>query len=149
LTYTRSFNSDPGTGSNNANLGGTSNNYGVQTSFRLAPEFALGGWVGYTQNQLAGADRQIWNWAVTAAAPDFGGKGNLAGILVGQEPRVASDSSGINADTRSGLHIEGFYQIRINDNFSVTPGIIYLTAPNQDVNSSGATIGVLRSTFTF
>jgi hypothetical protein len=148
VTYTRSLNSDPGTGSTNANLGGASNNYGLQGTFRLNPQFALGGWVGYTQNQLAGADRQIWNWAVTASAPDFGGKGNLAGILVGQEPRVASDSSG-NADTRAGLHIEGFYQVKISDNFSITPGIIYLTAPDQSANSSGATIGVIRSTFTF
>jgi hypothetical protein len=148
VTYTRSLDSAPGTGSNNANLGGASNNYGLQGTFQLNPQLALGGWVGYTQNQLAGADRQIWNWAVTAAAPDFGGKGNLAGILIGQEPRVASDSSG-NADTRAGLHIEGFYQVKINDNFSITPGIIYLTAPDQTVNSSGATIGVIRSTFTF
>ncbi len=149
LTYTRSLDSNPGTGSNNANLGGASNNYGLQGTFQLNPQFALGGWVGYTQNQLAGTDRQLWNWAVTAAAPDFGGKGNLAGILVGQEPRVASDSSGVTTDTRAGLHIEGFYQVKINDNFSITPGIIYLTAPDQTVNSSGATIGVIRSTFTF
>ncbi len=149
LTYTRSFNSDPGTGSNNANLGGISNNYGVQGSFLVSPQLALGGWAGYTQNQLAGADRQIWNWAITAAAPDFGGKGNLAGLLVGQEPRVTADGNNGTADTKAGLHIEGFYQFRINDNFSVTPGIIYLTAPDQNVNNSGATIGVIRSTFTF
>ncbi|WP_310482681.1 iron uptake porin, partial [Chamaesiphon sp. VAR_48_metabat_403] len=46
LTYTRTFNSDPGTGSLNANLGGISNNFGLQGSFQLSPEFALGGWAG-------------------------------------------------------------------------------------------------------
>ena len=149
VTYTRSYNSNPGTGSNNANLGGLSNNYGLQGSFQLSPQFALGGWAGYTQNQLAGTDRQIWNWAITASAPDFGGKGNLAGLLVGQEPRVASDGNNGTADTKAGLHIEGFYQFRISDNFSVTPGIIYLTAPDQNANNGGAAIGVIRSTFTF
>ncbi len=148
LTYTRSLNSDPGTGSTNANAGGSSNNYGVESSFLLSPQFALGGWAGYTQNQSNGVDRQIWNWAVTLSAPDLGGKGNLAGILVGQEPRVTFASDG-SADTKAGLHLEGFYQFKINDNFSITPGIIYLTAPNQDINSSGAAIGVVRSTFTF
>jgi Carbohydrate-selective porin, OprB family len=148
ITYTRTFNSDPGTGSLNANLGGLSNNFGVQGSFQLSPQFALGGWAGYSQNQAAGGDRQIWNWAVTAAAPDFGGKGNLAGFLVGQEPRVNASGNG-TTDTKVGLHIEGFYQLKVNDSLSITPGIIYLTAPNQDTNSNGAVIGALRSTFTF
>jgi hypothetical protein len=148
-TYTRTYNSDSGTGSINANLGGNSNNFGLQGYVQLDPQFALGGWVGYTQNQLAGNDRQLWNWAITAAAPDLGGKGNLAGILIGQEPRVASDGNNGTADTKAGLHLEGFYQFKINDNFTITPGIIYLTAPNQDVNSQGTAIGVLRSTFTF
>ncbi len=154
VTYTRSFNSNPDTGSINANLGGISNNFGLQGSFQLSPQFALGGWAGYTQNQAAGGDRQIWNWALTAAAPDLGGKGNLAGFLVGQEPRVAASgidpASGNNTtDTRAGLHIEGFYQFKLDDNLSITPGIIYLTAPNQDANSSGAVIGTLRTTFSF
>jgi Carbohydrate-selective porin, OprB family len=148
LTYTRTFNSDPGTGSLNANLGGISNNFGLQGSFQLTPQFALGGWAGYTQNQATGGDRQIWNWAVTAAAPDFGAKGNLVGLLVGQEPRVTSSGDG-TTDTKSGLHIEGFYQVKISDNLSITPGIIYLTAPNQDVNSRSAVIGAVRTTFSF
>ncbi len=148
LTYTRTLNSDLGTGSNNANLGGTSNNYGLQGSFQLSPQFALGGWAGYTQNQAAGIDRQIWNWALTAAAPDLGGKGNLAGLLVGQEPRVTFASDG-SSDTKAGLHIEGFYQFKVSDSLSITPGIIYLTAPDQSANSTGAVIGALRTTFTF
>ena len=149
VTYTRTLNSDPGTGSINANtpLSGNSNNFGLEGSFQLNPQFALGGWAGYTQNQAAGGDRQIWNWAVTAAAPDFGGKGNLAGFLVGQEPRVASSGNG-TTDEKSGLHIEGFYQMKINDNLSITPGLIYLTAPNQAPGNS-AVIGALRSTFSF
>jgi Carbohydrate-selective porin, OprB family len=149
LTYTRTYNSDPGTGSVNANLGGISNNIGVEGFVQLSPEFALGGWAGYTQNQpLGGGDRQIWTWAITAAAPNLGGKGNLAGLLVGQEPRVTSATDG-TADTKAGLHLEGFYQFKVSENISITPGIIYLTAPNQDANSSGAVIGAVRTTFTF
>jgi Carbohydrate-selective porin, OprB family len=147
VTYTRTLNSDPGTGSLNANLLGNSNNFGIEGSFQLSPEFALGGWAGYTQNQATGGDRQIWNWAVTAAAPDLGGKGNLAGFLVGQEPRVTSSGNG-TTDPTSGLHIEGFYQMKVNDNLSITPGLIYLTAPNQSSGNS-AIIGALRSTFSF
>jgi outer membrane biosynthesis protein TonB len=150
LTYTRTKNSDTGTGSNNSNLGGDSNNVGVQASFQLNPQFALGGWAGYTKNQAVndGGDRDIWNWAVTVAAPDFGGKGNLAGLLVGQEPRVTAATNGTQ-DSKAGLHIEGFYQIKLNDNLSITPGIIYLTAPDQNASSQGAVIGAIRTTFSF
>jgi hypothetical protein len=150
LTYTRTKNSDPGTGSNNANLLGDSNNFGVQASFQLNPQLALGGWAGYTKNQAVngGGDRDIWNWAVTVAAPDFAGKGNLAGLLVGQEPRVTAATNG-TIDSKSGLHIEGFYQIKINDNLSITPGLIYLTAPDQNASSQGAVIGAIRTTFSF
>jgi hypothetical protein len=150
LTYTRTKNADTGTGSNNANLGGDSNNFGVQASFQLNPQLALGGWAGYTKNQAVngGGDREIWNWAVTAAAPDFGGKGNLAGLLVGQEPRVTTATNGTQ-DSKSGLHIEGFYQIKLNDSLSITPGIIYLTAPDQNASSQGAVIGAIRTTFSF
>ena len=154
LTYIRSYNSDFGTGSNNANLGGLSDHYGVAGSVLLNPQLAMGAWAGYTNNQAAGGSRQIWNWAVTAASPDLGGKGNLAGLIVGQEPRVTASSidpaTGTSTtDTKAGLHIEGFYQFRLSDNLSITPGIIYLTAPNQDANSRSAVIGALRTTFSF
>ncbi len=153
LTYTHSFNPDrniaiPGTGSNNANLVGASDNFGVAGSFQLSPQFVLGGWAGYTQNKpFEGGDFQVWTWAVTAAAPDFGGKGNLAGLLIGQEPRVTAASNGA-IDPKSGLHIEGFYQFKLSDNLSITPGIIYLTAPDQSNNPS-AVIGAVRTTFSF
>jgi hypothetical protein len=149
LTYSRTFNSDFGTGSTNANQGGTSNNIGAAGSFQLSPGLALGGWAGYTQNRLAsGDDRQIWNWAVTAALPNAGGEGNLLGFLIGQEPKVTGSSAGV-VDTKTSLHIEGFYQVKLNDSLSITPGIIYLTAPNQDINSRSAVIGALRTTFSF
>jgi hypothetical protein len=149
LTYSRTFNSDFGTGSTNANQGGTSNNFGAAGSFQLNPGLALGGWLGYTQNRLdSGDDRQIWNWAVTAAFPDAGGKGNLAGLLIGQEPKVSGSSAGV-VDGKTSLHIEGFYQVKLNDSLSITPGIIYLTAPNSDINSRSAVIGAIRTTFSF
>jgi hypothetical protein len=154
LTYARTLNSDPGTGSTNANLGGLSDSYGLQGSVRISPHLDLGGWAGYSQNQAASGTRQIWNWALTAAAPDLGGKGNLAGVIVGQEPRVTvsniDPTTGANTtDTKAGLHVEGFYQFKVSDTISITPGIIYLTSPNQDVNSRSAVIGAVRTTLTF
>jgi Carbohydrate-selective porin, OprB family len=149
LTYVNSYNSTPGTGSTNANPPGSNNMFGVQGSFKVNPSLALGGWVGYNKNSAPTGDRDILNWAVTAAFPDLGGTGNLGGLLIGQEPRVTGATGTAVADIGSSLHLEGFYQVKVSDNISITPGLIYLTAPDHNNANSGALIGTVRTTFSF
>ncbi|WP_035494149.1 iron uptake porin [Baaleninema simplex] len=174
LTYLNSYNLEMGTGSTLSNFRsfsadefGTempivSNAYGIEASWQLAENFALGGWVGYVNTQtlstLGGTiDRgslDSWNWAVSLAFPDVGAPGNLAGILVGQEPKVTDVSSslergGIDEDDDTSLHLEAFYSLQIGENLTVTPGLIWLTAPNHDDDNDDALIGVIRTTFSF
>jgi hypothetical protein len=159
LTYVNSFSPNPaageansvfGIGSNNAdNLAGTNNMFGLQASTKLNPRLALGGWVGYNKNTLAGDTKDVLTWAVTAAFPDLGAPGNLGGLVVGQEPRVTVATGAAVADTGSSLHLEGFYQVKLNDSLSITPGLIYLTAPDQNSANGGALIGTIRTTFSF
>ncbi len=149
LTYVNSRDTAPGTGSTNANPSGSNNMFGLQGSFKVNPKLALGGWVGYNKNSSTAGDKDILNWAVTAAFPDLGGSGNLGGLLVGQEPRVTGATGTALADSGSSLHLEGFYQVKLSENFSITPGLIYLTAPDQNSSNSGALIGTVRTTFSF
>lgn len=149
LTYVNARDTTPGTGSVNANPGGSNNMFGVQGSFKLSPKLALGGWVGYNKNSDTAGDRDILNWAVTAAFPDLGAPGNLGGLLVGQEPRVTGATGTALADTGSSLHLEGFYQVKLSDSLSITPGLIYLTAPDHNSANGGALIGTVRTTFSF
>jgi hypothetical protein len=85
--------------------------------------------------------QDLWSYGAGVSVPNIDGKGSLAGLLVGAEPYVGGVGS-------VPYHIEGFYKYKFSDNLSITPGLIYLTAPNQ-VNSNSALIGVIRSTFTF
>ncbi len=149
LTYVNSRDTTPDTGSVNANPGGSNSMFGVQGSFKVNPKLALGGWVGYNRNSDVAGDRDILNWAVTAAFPDLGAPGNLGGLLVGQEPRVTGATGTALADTGSSLHLEGFYQVKLSENFSITPGLIYLTAPDHNSANGGALIGTVRTTFSF
>jgi hypothetical protein len=150
LTYVNSRDTTPGTGSTNANNPTGSNSmFGVQGSVKVSPNLALGGWVGYNKNSNTTGDRDIVNWAVTAAFPDLGGSGNLGGFLVGQEPRVTGGTGTAVADTGSSLHLEGFYQVKLSDNISITPGLIYLTAPDHNSANGGALIGTIRTTLSF
>jgi carbohydrate-selective porin OprB len=66
------------------------------------------------------------------------------------QPKLTSSTVGIT-DPTSGMHIEGFYRYRLGNNISITPGIIWLTAPNHNdtANPNDAFIGTIRTTFTF
>lgn len=136
----------------------SSNSYGIQASLGISNNIVLGGWVGYTNasnlsTQGGRIDRgnlDIWNWAVTLGFPDLGKKGNLAGIIVGMEPKVTDSSiDEIDKDSDTSYHIEAFYQFKVNDNIAITPGVIWLTAPDHNDNNEDVVIGALRTSFTF
>ncbi|MFM2063692.1 MAG: hypothetical protein RLZZ507_3363 [Cyanobacteriota bacterium] len=159
FTYINSYNISLATGSSRATFDGisdnfSSNSYGVQASVGISEKFVLGGWAGYTNSStLTGirGDVDIWNYAVTLGFPDLGKKGNLAGIIVGMEPKVTGTSSSL-AQLRDGdtsYHVEAFYQYKVSDNITITPGVIWLTAPNHNTNNNDVVIGALRTTFSF
>lgn len=135
----------------------SANAYGISATFQLAPQLVLNGAVGYTNARSLQADQggalDIWNWSVGLAVPDFLKKGSLAGIIVGMEPKVTGGQgtfgSAVGRDRSTSLHIEGFYQYQLNDNIAITPGIIWLTAPNHDDRNDDIVIGTIRTTFTF
>ncbi|MBR8839913.1 MAG: carbohydrate porin [Stigonema ocellatum SAG 48.90 = DSM 106950] len=142
-------------------LATSSNSYGVEVSYQISPKFVLGGWVGYTNtrtlSKLGGVvprgQLDIWNYAITLAFPDLGKKGSLGGIIVGMEPKVTAVSSSlrsvIGTDPNTSYHIEPFYQYHLTDNIAITPGIIYLTAPDHNNRNASSVTGVIRATFTF
>jgi hypothetical protein len=130
-----------------------SNSYGAQASFRLSPRFIIGGWAGLTNARVIGiGDARIWNYAATLAFPDLGKEGNLLGFVVGREPyldklEAASNLRSFRND--QSWHIEGFYKYQLTDNISLTPGVIWITNPNQNDDNDDIIIGTLRTTFTF
>ncbi len=175
LTYVNSYNFVTGTGSNASNFPGrldsfglgdgslrvSNNSYGAQASWRVNRGIAVGGWAGYTNQRILSnlatptgsvqrGDQKIWNWAVTLAFPDLLKEGNVAGFIVGMEPRVTSSTnSTLPEDKDTSLHIEGFYQFKLSDNIAINPGVIWLTAPDHNKENSDLVIGVVRTTFTF
>ncbi len=77
--------------------------------------------------------------AVTLAFPNLGKEGNLGGILVGMEPKVTDIDSSLNAgqaDKDTSLHLEAFYRYQLTDNIQITPSVIWLTAPNHDLDNN-------------
>ncbi len=130
--------------------------FGVGVSFRFNPSIVLNASVAYSSIDAKGISggADVWNWQVGLAFPDLGKKGNLAGLIVGMEPKVTSTSGALGAllggkDRDTSLHIEGFYQYKLSDNIAITPGIIWITAPDHDNRNDAVVIGAVRATFTF
>jgi hypothetical protein len=134
------------------------NSYGIEASFAFSPKVILSGWAGYTNATVLGTgDADVWTYAGTLAIKDVGMPGSLLGFVVGMEPKLTgSDATvgallpgGRRADPDTGLHIEGFYRFAVSKNISITPGIIWLTAPGHNDNNDDIVIGTVRTTFTF
>jgi Carbohydrate-selective porin, OprB family/S-layer homology domain len=162
FTYVNAYNDDGlghGTGSIASNLDDRaveSNSYGIQANFKIAKGFELGGWVGYMDAEIKTVDRgsaDVWNWAVTLAFPDLGKEGNLGGVIVGMPPKLTGTSESLSdlprQDSDTGLHVEAFYRYAITDNISITPGVVWLTAPNHDNDNDDIFLAVVRTTFSF
>ncbi|MFN9867791.1 MAG: carbohydrate porin, partial [Pseudanabaena sp.] len=112
---------------------------------------------------------QTFNWMSYLTFPDLFKDGNLAGIYVGQLPKITGSSlsgnsnvpdylnnlvtaaSGVNSggQNTSATHVELFYRHRISNNISITPGVIFLFNNGNRSGSDTVTIGALRTTFTF
>ncbi|MGK7897080.1 MAG: iron uptake porin [Xenococcus sp. (in: cyanobacteria)] len=128
------------------------NSYGAQFSWQPNPKFALSGWFGAAYPRLINeGDGEILSYALTFAFPDLGKEGNLLGLVVGAEPYLTSFSDGNpqSFEVDLPLHVEAFYRYQINRNISITPGFIWLTAPNQDNDNDDDVIATVRTTFQF
>ena len=161
-----------GTGTDAANLRGadgfnigtspvTTNSFGAQVEFDLTQRISLRGWGGYTTADIVNGgdddngDAEIVNFAGAIVVSDIIKEGSLAALIVGAEPFLTSiDDNGDDTDEDIAvdipLHVEALYKFNLNDNISITPGIIWLAAPNQDAdNNEDIFIGALRTTFVF
>lgn len=172
-TYIHSYDqSDTETGTNRANLQSqtakllgeetstVSNSYGLELSWSISDRLVIGGWGGLSKvsnlsnlnQQIERGTQNIWNWAATLALPDLGKEGSLAGIVVGSEPTVTSstiNTDNFGEDSQRSLHLEAFYQYQVNDNIAITPGIVWITEPDTDIDSDDLVVGTIRTTFSF
>lgn len=151
------------TGSTPANLvhsglgnAATTDSLGGSAYYRISPQLVLNAFGGYTRLNLKGDDGQgdIWYYGLGLALPDLLKRGNLAGIVVGVEPYLGGlkdglSLSGVGLDNDTSLHVEAFYKYRLSDNVSITPGVIWVTAPDQNSDNDSFFVLNLRSTFKF
>jgi Carbohydrate-selective porin, OprB family len=142
-------------------LSAVTNSYGVEASWKVNRHLVINAFGGYTDLKLLNSGQgEIWYYGLGVALPDLFKRGNLGGIMVGVEPYLGSvraDVLGLGNQglrdlglrNHTSLHVEGFYKFQITDNISITPGLVWITAPDQDRENNGYAIGTLRTTFSF
>lgn len=166
LIYARSYSSAGGgvSGNNGSTIANnpfngaptSANHYALLASVNLSNNLVLSGWGGLTQANREGAagSADIWNYALTVAAKDFGAPGNTLGFVVGVPPKVTG-SNFLNTngtprrDRDTSLHLEAFYKYKFSDNLSITPGILVLTSPEHNSANPTEYLGTIRTTFSF
>jgi hypothetical protein len=160
LVYSRSYNGieiNAGSGNANVPFGNasqsiTANSYGLVANIRINPRISLGGWAGFVQATATdlpdNPTADISYYAVTLAFPDFGGEGNLGGIVFGQPPKLIRNEFGRD-DADTALNIEAFYRFQMNDHISITPGFLIITNPEHNRDNSTVYVGTIRTTFSF
>ncbi|MEM7727242.1 MAG: iron uptake porin [Cyanobacteria bacterium P01_A01_bin.45] len=123
----------------------SSNSYGISAAIRPSDKLSISGFVSYTDVTGFGSndDSEVWSYGAGVALPDFGKKGNVLGVFAGAQPYRGEEGG------ERPYSIEGFYKYQVNDNVSITPGVIFLTNPGQSDDAEDAVIGTLRTTFTF
>ncbi|GAB4460652.1 MAG: iron uptake porin [Elainellaceae cyanobacterium] len=132
------------------------NSYGLQLAWRVSSGISLSAFGGYTNLTLLETGRgDIWYYGLGLALPDLFGEGNLGGVMVGVQPYLTGlrgqfTLADLGLQNYTSLHIEAFYRIRVSDNISITPGVVVITAPEQNRDAFDSfVVGTLRTTFQF
>jgi hypothetical protein len=136
------------------NVATTANHYSVQANFRPSSKLTVGGWAGYTTAKALtgpndGADADIFYWAANLGIRDFGTKNSLLGIIFGQPPKITDNDIDNREDPDTSYHLEALYRLQLNDNVSVTPGLLVIFNPEHNDNNDTIYVGTLRTTFSF
>jgi hypothetical protein len=139
----------------------STNGFGLQFTYKLSKKFILGGWGSYLNanaeaspnvigvNASQGADADIWSWAITAALPDLGKKGSQLNLVFGMPPKVTNNDISQREDRDTALHFELSYNYPVNDNISITPGVVMITNPEHNADNDTIVVGLMRTRFKF
>jgi hypothetical protein len=128
------------------------NSYGAQLSWRFLDNVSFSAFGTYGDIQGVGGSNfasEYWTYGGGFAVADLGKEGSVLGIFAGVQPYLGDGGLVQGGNNRNPIHVEAFYKYQLTDNISITPGVIWLSDPEQIDGSNDSIIGTLRTTFTF
>ena len=130
---------------------------GTSFNWNISSTVALTGYGAYFFVDSASepeATSEFLSWMTGVHIRDLLKEGNTAGLIFGQ-PLNRVDAGGAaeltepDVDRAIPYHLELFYNYKVSDNLSLTPGVFVLFNPEGNKNNDTTTVGVLRTTFSF
>jgi hypothetical protein len=133
------------------------NSLGATLTWRINPNVSFTTYGAYIMVDQAGgsAYTNLTSWMAGFYFPDAFVEGNTAGLLVGQPIyRVGAGNGATLTPDNIGnratpYQIEAFYNFKLNNNISITPGAFVIFNPEEDANNNTTGVLALRTTFTF
>lgn len=128
------------------------NSFGSTLNWKIAPKFDLTLSGSYIMSDLVGVDASTdyFSWLVGAHFQDVFSEGNTAALIFGQPlNRIATGGRAFDPENADPFHLEGYFNWRVTDRISVTPGVYAVFNPEGNSNNDTTVVGVLRTTFTF
>jgi len=147
LTSNESISITGGTGSIRAN------SIAGNLAWKFAPKITFHTWgtLIFADAVSASASTTFTSWIAGLTFNDLFSEGSAASVLFGQPINRSSvgGSANLGAVNSTPYHLELFYRFRASKNISITPGIFWVFNPEGVSTNSTATVGVVRTTFTF
>lgn len=134
------------------------NTFGATLTWRFSPAVYFTTYGAYFFVDQAGGGSAFTNvssWMTGLYFPDALAEGNSAGLLFGQPIYRTAAGNGatltpLNIGHRATPYqVEAYYNFKINNNISLTPGAFVIFNPEGDSDNNTTGVAVLRTTFTF
>lgn len=129
----------------------TSNSFGIESNFKVNKDLIVSGWVDYTNavSEVTKKKATLLNWALSLAFPNLGKHNAVAGILVGQPPKVTANDDSNRTDKGTSWHIEGFYRYPVTEHLDITPGFFVILNPENNNANGPIYVGAIRTRLSF
>ena len=135
-----------------ANQGIQMDTLGLSAAYRISPTITLAGSATYIASNLVkvNASTNFLSWIAGIHVKDVITKGGSAGLLFGQPlSRISTGGRAFDPETATPFHLEGYLNLRVTDNISITPGAFVVFNPEGFRQNNTVFVPVIRTTFTF
>ncbi len=137
----------------NANAGLRSDIVVGSLIFDITKKFTFNTWGSYVfSNNLGttGGNGTLTSWMAALSGKDLFTEGDLLAVMFGQPLFVTSGTVGtVGVGANTPYQLETFYRFRVSKNISITPGVFFVFNQGSDSANGTATVGVIRTTFSF
>ncbi len=114
----------------------------------ITKKFTFNTWGSWTFANFTAGSATLTSWNAALSGKDLFSEGDLAAITFGQ-PLFTSSVSGIAASPSTPYQLEALYRFRVSKNISITPGVFFVFNQGSNTANGTATVGVIRTTFSF